>query len=166
MSTEGAALLTDSKDTMAAKTLHKPTSKLGVGIVKSIRFPKYKSDVPGVGQYETNTFLDLIASRCTSTRETFNTLEKKNSVDLRLKKNTCYDSPGPAVYNINYAIGRHVANDNKFALDKNTWLKMRDIENAEQMLNLKDLIGKHDIFTDKKACRRMAYLSLYYPLKG
>ncbi|KAJ3272801.1 hypothetical protein HDV01_005229 [Terramyces sp. JEL0728] len=115
-----------NKDTLAAKTLLKPTSKLGVGVVKSIRFPNYTSDIPGAGQYETKTFLDLIDSRCTSTRETFNTLERKN--DMRWKK--------------------------------------RDAENAEQMLNLKDLIGKHDIFTDKKACRRMAYLSLYYPLKG
>jgi hypothetical protein len=61
----------------------------------------------------------------------------------------------------NYAIGRHVANDDRFALTKSELLKERKIINAYQEARAKDLLA-HDSFTEKRTCRRMAYLALYF----
>ncbi|KAI8893428.1 hypothetical protein BC833DRAFT_608378 [Globomyces pollinis-pini] len=150
---------------MLTQVMKKPTSKFGVGIVKSVRFPELKQNVPGVGKYNHKTFIAQLDSKCSSTRETLNSsIRDKNFAINNLKQKSYFYSP--AVYSLNYAMGRHVANDNSFALEKSDWLKLRDAENADQLANLKELIGKNDLFTDKKACRRMAYLSLYYPLRG
>ncbi|KAJ3160225.1 hypothetical protein HDU86_001061 [Geranomyces michiganensis] len=66
-------------------------------------------------------------------------------------------------YDVNYAIGRHVANDAEFSLFKSNRVKMRDHKNRDQLAELRKLLGSNDLFTDKRACRRMAHLALYYP---
>ncbi|KAJ3302126.1 hypothetical protein HDV03_005417 [Kappamyces sp. JEL0829] len=144
--------------------MKKPTSKLGVAVVKSIRFPTIPNSVPGAGTYDGPTFIDILGRHYISKKGTLSNVSKEKFANMQLTKNSCYYSPGPGIYNINYAVGRHVANDYSFALYKSEALKKRDRINAEQMANLKELVGKDDIFTDRKACRRMAYLSLYYPL--
>ncbi|EGF79748.1 hypothetical protein BATDEDRAFT_25508 [Batrachochytrium dendrobatidis JAM81] len=117
---------------MKSKVMSKPTSVLGVCLNQAVRFPTLNQNTPGVGKYEPKTFIDLLNARCTRS------------------------------YDKNYAIGRNVANDSRFAMSKSGLLKKRQSNNSGQVKNLQELIGKDDIFTDKRACRRMAYLSLYY----
>ncbi|KAJ3014918.1 hypothetical protein HKX48_004893, partial [Thoreauomyces humboldtii] len=71
--------------------------------------------------------------------------------------------PGPGTYDVSHAIGRHVANDGQFSLQKSSRMKWRDQTNHGQLVELRKLLGANDLFTDKRACRRMAHLALYYP---
>jgi hypothetical protein len=126
----------------------KPHSKLGVYIVKSIRFPDIKNNNPGAGTYSFTNSKPVKESIQFNPRS----IELKNYY------------PGPGTYNVNFAVGRHVFNDYTFQLSKSGVLKDRDEKNRSEIKNLKSLVGKNnDIFTDKKACRRMAYFALYYP---
>ncbi|KAK6098296.1 hypothetical protein MT418_002338 [Batrachochytrium dendrobatidis] len=147
---------------MKAKVMSKPTSVLGVCLNQAVRFPTLNQNTPGVGKYEPKTFIDLLNARCTSTRPTLSTLESRDFQSLQLFRKTNMVCPGPGSYDKNYAIGRNVANDSRFAMSKSGLLKKRQSNNSGQVKNLQELIGKDDIFTDKRACRRMAYLSLYY----
>lgn len=116
-------------------------------MVTSIRFPEIKNANPGAGTYSF-TYSKPVKE---SIQFNMRSIERKNF------------NPGPGTYNVNFAVGRHVFNDYTFQLTKSGVLKDRDEKNRVEIKNLKSLMGKNDIFTDKKACRRMAYLSLYYP---
>ncbi|KAI8915664.1 hypothetical protein EDD86DRAFT_221456 [Gorgonomyces haynaldii] len=113
--------------------LGRPTSEHGVCITRAIRFPPIPNNVPGVGKYEVKGFENYCAN------------------------------PSPGTYDVNYAIGRNVANDNQFGLLKSDRLKWREQANGAQAKSLQEIMGKNDIFTDKRAIRRMRYLALYYP---
>ncbi|KAJ3095157.1 hypothetical protein HDU97_007231 [Phlyctochytrium planicorne] len=125
------------------------------------RFPDLKELAPSPNKYEPRTFLSILNSKITSTREPLRTLEDKNVIDLVLRRMD--PVPGPGTYDINFAIGRHVGNDFKFGLQKSDQLKRRDQKNKEQVHELRKLLAGNDLFTDKRACRRMAHLSLYHP---
>ncbi|KAL2915227.1 hypothetical protein HK105_205334 [Polyrhizophydium stewartii] len=78
-----------------------------------------------VGKYDRETFIDLLNVRCTSTRATLATLETKDYITYQAAKKSNSYCPGPGTYDVNYAIGRHVANDTNFALSKSDMLKQR-----------------------------------------
>ncbi|KAH6563340.1 hypothetical protein BASA50_010542 [Batrachochytrium salamandrivorans] len=147
---------------MQAKVMTKPTSVLGVCLNRAIRFPEIKVNAPGVGKYNSETFIDLLNARCTSTRPPLCSRETKDFLRHQMENKTCTACPGPGSYDANYAIGRNVSNDHSFAMLKSNQLKKRQLGNSMQIDKLRRLVEKDDIFTDKLACRRMAYLSLYY----
>ncbi|KAJ3088999.1 hypothetical protein HDU96_003929 [Phlyctochytrium bullatum] len=117
-------------------------------------------------------------SKIRSTREPLGTLDEKNMLEKVLRRIDAI--PGPGTYDLNFAIGRHVANDFKFGLLKSDQLRnvsyilslfisggthipfQRDKKNKEQVVELRKLLGANDLFTDKRACRRMAHLALYH----
>ncbi|KAJ3150919.1 hypothetical protein HDU89_002916 [Geranomyces variabilis] len=140
----------------------KPTSNLGVFVRRSTRFPDVKQQSPPVGKYDHKSFLDIIEARVTSKRELLNSRSPKNSLNEFLR-GPQGSIPGPGTYDVNYAIGRHVANDAEFSLFKSNRVKLRDHKNRDQLAELRKLLGSNDLFTDKRACRRMAHLALYYP---
>jgi hypothetical protein len=129
----------------------KPTSKLGVAVTTACRFPDLKPDGPGAGQYEGTTFIDLL---------------EHQSISLGSKtKNTSscsFNIPGPGTYNPNYAIGRHVGNDHRFALTKSEWLKEKTIANRLTMCQMKELLKSNESCWEKRTGRRIAHLALYF----
>ncbi|KAI8912222.1 hypothetical protein DFJ77DRAFT_467364 [Powellomyces hirtus] len=152
----------DEITSLATTVLQKPTSNLGVFVRRSTRFPDVKQQSPPVGKYDHKSFLDLIEARITSRREVLNTRAEKSSLNNELK-GFVGRIPGPGTYDVNYAIGRHVANDGEFSLYKSNRVRWRDQTNRDQLAELRKLLGSNDLFTDKRACRRMAHLALYYP---
>ncbi|KAJ3331711.1 hypothetical protein HDU76_002429 [Blyttiomyces sp. JEL0837] len=139
----------------------KPTSVLGVTVTKATRFPDLKELAPSPDKYEPQTFISILNGRITSRREILNTLEDKSISEFALRRS--FPIPGPGTYDINYAIGRHVANDNRFALLKSDKGKDRDHKNKDQLKELRKLLAGNDLFTDKRALRRMAHFALYFP---
>ena len=67
--------------------------------------------------------------------------------------------PGPGTYNPNYAIGRHVGNDHRFALTKSEWLKEKTMVNKAKMENMKEVLRSNE---EKRTGRRIAHLALYF----
>merc|ERR1719223_282881 len=128
----------------------------------SIRFPALQGAGPGIGTYDIDSFTDILQKQRASTKGTLSNMSKDEYANLQMRKNSSFYSPGPCVYNKNYAIGRNVASDYSFRLSKSDSLLKREQDNAAQLRNLKELIGKDDIFTDKLACRRMAYFALHF----
>jgi hypothetical protein len=61
---------------MSNQVMKKPTSKLGVTIVKIIRFPDMQNAIPGVGTYDHQTFIDFLSAHCSSKRGTLSNLSK------------------------------------------------------------------------------------------
>ncbi|KAJ3076571.1 hypothetical protein HDU98_002091 [Podochytrium sp. JEL0797] len=150
-------MVTTLSQLMALKT----SSKFGVCIGMSERFPELKQKTPAPSDYEQKTFVHLMDSAHISSQRGFlNSMEKKSVMEKKIKKEL---NPGPGTYDVNFAIGRHVGNDSKFALLKSDRLKNRDADNKRQLSELRAMLGNPDIFTDRKACRRMAHLSLYFP---
>ena len=129
----------------------KPTSKLGVAVTTACRFPDLKASGPGAGEYEGTTFVDLLDQKSI-------TLGSKSLITDHSILNT----PGPGTYNPNYAIGRHVGNDHRFALTKSEWLKKKSLENRAKLENLKELLKSNEAFWEKRTVRRIAHLSLYF----
>ncbi|KAI8614570.1 hypothetical protein BC830DRAFT_1169292 [Chytriomyces sp. MP71] len=148
----------DQATTLSKNISSKPSSILGVCVTTAERFPELRKPTPAPSEYKPKTFVQALDTRVTSHREVLNSLEPKSVLGLRLNNN-----PGPGTYDPNYAIGRHVGNDNRFALVKSTRLKNRDLENKRQIHDLRNMLNTPDIFTDKRACRRMAHLALYFP---
>jgi hypothetical protein len=130
--------------------MRKPTSTLGTITTRAERFPTVKSEGPGAGQYDSVTFIDLIDKR-------ESTIGLKN---YRLKAESNY--PGPSTYRLNHAIGRHVANDYRFSLTNSEELKDRRTRNLLQQDHVKELLREHQVFAEKRSCRRLAYLGLYF----
>ncbi|OAJ38921.1 hypothetical protein BDEG_22812 [Batrachochytrium dendrobatidis JEL423] len=128
---------------MKSKVMSKPTSVLGSLVDYNCCFLNY-FNLSRLQELENTSQKHLLIS-------SMHDAQKTNMV-----------CPGPGSYDKNYAIGRNVANDSRFAMSKSGLLKKRQSNNSGQVKNLQELIGKDDIFTDKRACRRMAYLSLYY----
>lgn len=136
------------------KLMDKPTSLLGVAITTiPTRFPDLKAQGPSPQQYEIPTFLDNLNGRVTSTHPTFESTPTTSQV---ISKN-----PGPG-YELNYAIGRHVANDYQFSTRKSGLLLERQERNRKEIDDLKHTLERDDLFTDKRACRRMAHFALYF----
>jgi hypothetical protein len=79
------------RTSMYYSVLSKPTSRLGVGVVKSIRFPEIKT-TPGV-LYNHATFVDEISKKRISFGKIPSPPRNKNM------------QPGPGFYYMNYAIG-------------------------------------------------------------
>ncbi|KAI8618636.1 hypothetical protein BC830DRAFT_1253477 [Chytriomyces sp. MP71] len=130
----------DQATTLSKNISSKPSSILGVCVTTAERFPELRKPTPAPSEYKPKTFVQALDTRVTSHREVLN-----------------------STYDPNYAIGRHVGNDNRFALVKSTRLKNRDLENKRQIHDLRNMLNTPDIFTDKRACRRMAHLALYFP---
>jgi len=110
---------------------------------------------PAPTAYNVPTNLQVLAKRITSTREYL------NSSGIR-------GFPSAVSYadyaDINYAVGRHVANDTQFSLLKNERLRKRERTNKSQIVEIAKVLGKEDgLFTDKRACRRMRHFALYFP---
>ncbi|KAI8841272.1 hypothetical protein BC829DRAFT_402843 [Chytridium lagenaria] len=151
----------DQITTLSKSLADKPSSKLGVCVTTAQRFPDLKELAPSPDKYEPRGFVSVLKSKITSTREPLETLEDKNVIEIFLRRMD--PIPGPGTYDINRAIGRHVGNDYKFGLLKSDHLRKRDAKNKEQVHELKKLLATNDLFTDKRACRRMAHLALYHP---
>ncbi|KAI9328057.1 hypothetical protein BDR26DRAFT_874499 [Obelidium mucronatum] len=150
----------DQVTTLSRLMAIKPSSILGVCVTHVERFPELKQETPGPDNYEQKTFVHLLDSHISSKREVLNSIEKKSFMDKKIMREM---NPGPGTYDVNFAIGRHVGNDNRFALLKSDRLKNRDIDNKRQLTELRTMLNTPDIFTDKRACRRMAHLALYFP---
>ncbi|KAJ3032065.1 UNVERIFIED_CONTAM: hypothetical protein HDU68_006838 [Siphonaria sp. JEL0065] len=105
----------------------KPSSIAGVCLTTVERFPEMKQLTPGPDVYEQKTFVHLLDSHIGSRREVLNSIEKKSFMDKRIQREM---NPGPGTYDINSAIGRHVANDARFAL-----LKSDRLKNHQSMTN-------------------------------
>ncbi|KAI9209893.1 uncharacterized protein BJ171DRAFT_485470 [Polychytrium aggregatum] len=152
----------DETTKMVTKINQKPSSTLGVCVTTATRFPDPRQRAPGPGKYQHLEFAKLLDLKPTSTREYLSSLGPKCSQQKVISRSIkC--APGPGTYDVNYAIGRHVANDDRFALLKSDELKWRDTQNSGQRRELRALLNSNDIFTDKRACRRMAHLALFYP---
>ncbi|KAJ3188567.1 hypothetical protein HDU85_004281 [Gaertneriomyces sp. JEL0708] len=140
----------------------RPTSRLGTGVRKSARFPLANAQTPPVGTYSHLSFTDIISRKQISTRELLNSRSGKSGLDDEVNRMSD-NIPGPGAYDVNYAIGRTVATNTRYSLSKSERIKWRDDRNTPQLVELKKLLTEKDLFTDKKACRRMAHLALYYP---
>ncbi|KAI8805424.1 hypothetical protein BJ742DRAFT_775137 [Cladochytrium replicatum] len=148
----------DAITTLSTITATKPASKRGVWITTAERFTHKVTKSPGANEYTLPTFVDLLSTRVSSRAE----YNLPGHLDAHLKQTHSYN-PAPGTYDVNYAVGRQIANDDRFSLLKSVRLKQRDILTKTQRKELKKLLEKDDLFTDKRACRRMAHLSLYYP---
>ncbi|KAJ3051955.1 hypothetical protein HK097_007044 [Rhizophlyctis rosea] len=156
----------DEATNVVREIMSKPTSRLGVAVTTAIRFPALHLQSPSNYSYQPKGFLDELNVRPSSRRGLLSSLGPKSVGDsaIRLKElRAMTNMPTPGTYDVNYAIGRQVATDHRFALLKSDKLKMRDKRNAEQLTELRKLLGANDLFTDKRACRRMAHLALYHP---
>ncbi|KAI8820222.1 uncharacterized protein EV422DRAFT_532079 [Fimicolochytrium jonesii] len=142
--------------------LAKPTSNVGVYIRQGVRFPDVKQQAPPLGHYEHKSFIEDLKKTKGSVRPLLDSGGAKSGLEATLRGSNGF-IPGPGTYDINYAIGRHVANDDRFSLHKSARLQWRDQKNRGQLAELRKLLVSDDIFTDKRACRRMAYLALYFP---
>ncbi|KAI9330370.1 hypothetical protein DFJ73DRAFT_858895 [Zopfochytrium polystomum] len=151
----------DEITTLSKVVTSKPSSKLGVCINTTRRFPPTKEIAPSPDCYQLSSFVDVLDTHISSRRGTLNTLEDNRTIETMLRRMT--PVPGPGSYDVNHAIGRHVANDKCFALLKSNKLSKRDALNRKQVSELERLLAADDLFTDKTACRRMAHLSLYFP---
>ncbi|KAJ3243655.1 hypothetical protein HDU78_000268 [Chytriomyces hyalinus] len=150
----------DQATTLSTLIAAKPCSLLGVCVNSAERFPELKKTTPAPAEYKPKTFVEIMDSRITSQRPILSSLEPKSLTERSLRRET---NPAPGTYDINWAVGRHVGNDSQFALLKSTRIKNRDLENKRQLSDLKQMLNQPDIFTDKRACRRMAHLALYFP---
>ncbi|KAJ3290955.1 hypothetical protein HDU79_002827 [Rhizoclosmatium sp. JEL0117] len=150
----------DQLTTLSRIIALKPSSIAGVCVTTSQRFPELKQTTPAPLDYDQKTFVEILNGHVGSRREVLNSLEKKSFMDKQIRREM---NPGPGTYDLNFAIGRHVANDNRFALFKSDRLKNRDVDNKRQLTELRTMLNTPDIFTDKRACRRMAHLALYFP---
>ncbi len=137
------------------KDIHeKPISKLGVAITTACRFPEKISDWPSAGDYQTTTFIDLLEKKAMTLAPKATALKVVQSHSSKL--------PGPGTYNPNYAVGRHVGNDHRFALTKSEWLKEQDVVNKSQIKLMKQLLHSSETFWEKRTGRRIAHLALYF----
>ena len=75
---------------MSNQVMKKPTSKLGVTIVKSIRFPDIQNAIPGVGTYDHQSFIDFLGAHCSSKRGTLSNVSKEKFANLQLTKVTTF----------------------------------------------------------------------------
>ncbi|KAJ3144924.1 hypothetical protein HK101_002572 [Irineochytrium annulatum] len=147
--------------TLSKAIASKPSSKLGACVTTAERFPDLKEVAPGPDKYEARTLANVLAQKITSRREVLNSMEEKSMVEIAIRR--AYPVPGPGTYDVNNAVGRHVANDHKFGLLKSARLKNRNEINKDQLNELRDLLNSNNLFVDKRACRRMAHLTLYFP---
>ncbi|KAJ1344890.1 hypothetical protein BSLG_000405 [Batrachochytrium salamandrivorans] len=173
---------------MQAKVMTKPTSVLGVCLNRAIRFPEIKVNENTIVKHSsTSSMRDVPVhvhhSVVARLKIFYATKWKIKRAQLALGQVSLFltlplvPSPMPlsisalahstspifaGSYDANYAIGRNVSNDHSFAMLKSNQLKKRQLGNSMQIDKLRRLVEKDDIFTDKLACRRMAYLSLYY----
>ena len=71
---------------MSNQVMKKPTSKLGVSIVKGIRFPDVQNTTPGVGTYDHQSFIDVLGAHCSSKQGTLSNVSKEKFANLQLTK--------------------------------------------------------------------------------
>ncbi|TPX70920.1 hypothetical protein SpCBS45565_g01407 [Spizellomyces sp. 'palustris'] len=150
----------DVDQTTTFTSSHKPISKLGLCVRTSQRFRTPSAESPGVGTYDP-PFLNTLDKPAVSKLGILASKSPKSSLESQLTQ-TLTLVPGPGTYDINYAIGRHVFNDDRFRIYKSDKILERDEKNKTQLAELRKLLGAGDLFTDKRACRRMAHLALYY----
>ncbi|KAI9096228.1 hypothetical protein DFS34DRAFT_159519 [Phlyctochytrium arcticum] len=150
----------DEATRLATVALQKPISNKGLLVRTSERFPRIPESST-FGLYTASSFLDVLKQRPTSLREPLSSLSPKSELGKQMDRPS-RNIPGPGTYDINYANGRHVSNDDRFSIYKSDRIRERDAQNRDQLLELRKLLGANDLFTDKRACRRMAHLALYY----
>ncbi|KAJ3412340.1 hypothetical protein HDV05_000937 [Chytridiales sp. JEL 0842] len=152
----------DEATNLSKKIQLTPSSTLGVCLTTAIRFPELKEVAPSPNTYEPQTFIALLDSQITSRREFLGSLEAKSILDKMTRK---ADNPGPGKLSLSLSFS-YIGKEGENGLILGMLLSVcrnRDIQNKHQLHELRTLLNSNDLFTDKRACRRMAHLALYFP---